>query len=151
MRPAEGERSQFRDRRCRPHRTRGHSKFNLEDDAQAADRDVQRLADDLPAIRAEQLDGVVHRLDQPVRFAAVLGQYYDIGWRLIRSAWGHGYATEAASAALADAFERLSVALPHRSMRRSTRLTRDWSGAKDQMVMTSTSPSRAEKSSGFRV
>lgn len=36
-----------------------------------------------------------------------LGRHYDIGWRLIRSAWGHGYATEAASAALADAFDRL--------------------------------------------
>ncbi|MFC6987041.1 GNAT family N-acetyltransferase [Streptomyces cirratus] len=33
----------------------------------------------------------------------------DIGWRLIRSAWGHGYATEAALACLAFGFEVLGL------------------------------------------
>ena len=33
----------------------------------------------------------------------------EIGWRLARSAWGHGYATEAALAALAFGFETLGL------------------------------------------
>ena len=35
-----------------------------------------------------------------------LGRHFEIGWRLARRAWGYGYATEAAAASLADAFER---------------------------------------------
>ncbi len=38
-----------------------------------------------------------------------LGLHHEIGWRLARNAWGHGYATEAASAALNDGFERLEL------------------------------------------
>jgi len=33
----------------------------------------------------------------------------EIGWRQARSAWGHGYATEAASAVLRDGFERVKL------------------------------------------
>lgn len=36
-----------------------------------------------------------------------LGERYEIGWRLTRDAWGHGYATEVASVALRSAFDRL--------------------------------------------
>jgi RimJ/RimL family protein N-acetyltransferase len=33
----------------------------------------------------------------------------EIGWRLARAAWGHGYATEAATATLDDAFDRVGL------------------------------------------
>ncbi|MEM9746592.1 MAG: GNAT family N-acetyltransferase [Actinomycetota bacterium] len=36
-----------------------------------------------------------------------LGSHFDIGWRLSRAHWGRGIATEAARAALLDAFERV--------------------------------------------
>ena len=39
-----------------------------------------------------------------------LGVHHEIGWRLTRQSWGHGYATEAATAALGDAFGRIGCA-----------------------------------------
>lgn len=39
-----------------------------------------------------------------------LGPHHEIGWRLRRSAWGKGCATEAARAALADAFRVTGLA-----------------------------------------
>jgi RimJ/RimL family protein N-acetyltransferase len=42
-------------------------------------------------------------------FAAPFTPAVEIGWRLARTYWGHGYATEGARAALAFGFERLSL------------------------------------------
>ncbi|WP_419912505.1 GNAT family N-acetyltransferase [Hoeflea sp.] len=38
-----------------------------------------------------------------------LGDHDEIGWRLNRHAWGHGYALEAAKAALDDVFTRVGL------------------------------------------
>ena len=45
----------------------------------------------------------------PSRPGHPLGPHVDIGWRLVRWAWGRGYATEAAKASLRDAFERVHL------------------------------------------
>lgn len=39
-----------------------------------------------------------------------LGPHYDVGWRLVRDAWGSGYATEASLAALDHAFGLIGMA-----------------------------------------
>lgn len=38
-----------------------------------------------------------------------LGAHFEIGWRLMRAAWGRGYASEAARAALDDALGRAAL------------------------------------------
>ena len=45
----------------------------------------------------------------PSRPGRPLGPHADIGCRLVRAAWGRGYATEAAKASLRDALERVRL------------------------------------------
>jgi RimJ/RimL family protein N-acetyltransferase len=45
----------------------------------------------------------------PVRFAAAFTPAIEIGWRLSRESWGHGYATEAARAVLDEALGPLGI------------------------------------------
>ena len=45
----------------------------------------------------------------PVGDEHPLGRHDEIGWRLRRTAWGHGFATEAARAALLDVFTRVGL------------------------------------------
>ncbi len=47
--------------------------------------------------------GVMRAADHPI------GSHDEIGWRLHQCAWGNGYATEAARAALVDAFRRAKL------------------------------------------
>jgi RimJ/RimL family protein N-acetyltransferase len=45
----------------------------------------------------------------PATFDAPFTPAVEVGWRLARSAWGHGYATEGARAALEFGFDKLAL------------------------------------------
>jgi len=83
----------------------------------AAERIRRELAERGFGLWALELPGVapfvgftglsVVRFDAPFTRA---GEVIEIGWRIAREHWGRGYATEAASQALAFGFERLGLA-----------------------------------------
>ena len=87
-----------------------------------------------------------------VRFEAHFTPAVEIGWRLARAAWGHGYATEAARAAVAFAFDELGLdevvafAVPanERSVAVMRRLgmTHDEAGDFDHPLLAADSPLR---------
>ncbi|MEQ8397635.1 GNAT family N-acetyltransferase [Thalassobaculum sp.] len=61
------------------------------------------------AVEALNRDFLGYAGVMPLTAGHPLAPGWDIGWRLVRSAWGHGYATEAAATALDDAFARLGL------------------------------------------
>ena len=100
------------------HRPRGHAALSRPGHARADRRDG-RAAPAAPrrrparALRRTAVEasgtfiGFVG-LAEP-RFEAPFTPCVEIGWRLRRDAWGHGYATEAAEAVLAHGFETLRL------------------------------------------
>ncbi len=77
----------------------------------------------------------------------------EIGWRLVRAAWGHGYATEAAAACLDEAFGERGLAevvsftaavnLPSQAVMRRLGMIRDVDGDFDHPRVPEGSPLRA--------
>jgi len=72
--------------------------------ASFSDRGFTRWLVEAPA---REFLGYVGVLEHGAEHA--LGAHFDIGWRLARKAWGHGFASEAAAASLADFFARIGA------------------------------------------
>ncbi|HEY3948154.1 GNAT family N-acetyltransferase [Phenylobacterium sp.] len=85
--------------------TRAESDGKLDRYAAAFDRDglSRWVIEDRGSAEFLGYAGLLHRASHP------LGAHFDLAWRLERTAWGRGYATEAASAALNDAFMRVGL------------------------------------------
>jgi ribosomal-protein-alanine N-acetyltransferase len=89
------------------------------------------------------------------RFEAPFMPCVEVGWRLARSAWGHGYATEAARASVAHGFgplaleEIVAMVVPanHRSqgVMRKLGMTRDETADFDHPLIPEGSPVRRHR------
>jgi RimJ/RimL family protein N-acetyltransferase len=77
------------------------------------DQIEQTFAADHVGLWAVEVPGVVSFAGYvglwPARFPAPFTPAIEVGWRLARSYWGCGYATEAARVAVDDGFERLGL------------------------------------------
>lgn len=85
-------------------------------DRAAADAKLDRYAEaferaGVGRLAVESRDGLLlgYAGVMPLEPGHPAGAAHDIGWRLRRDAWGRGLATEAARAALQDAFDRLRL------------------------------------------
>jgi RimJ/RimL family protein N-acetyltransferase len=87
--------------------------FTADESRALADRYAAQLEADgygiwaVEVLETEELAGFVG-LARP-QWEAAFTPCVEIGWRLARSAWGHGYATEGARAVLRLAFTRLAL------------------------------------------
>ncbi len=89
----------------------------------------------------------------PAVFAAHFTPAMEVGWRLSRDAWGHGYATEAARAAVAYGFETLGcdeivsftagINTPSRRVMERIGMTRDTDGDFEHPKVPPGSPLRS--------
>ncbi len=83
-----------------------------ESDALAAriEREFERHGFGLWALELRESGGFIGFTGLAVPpFEAHFTPAVEVGWRLARPAWGHGYATEAGRAALADGFGRVGL------------------------------------------
>ena len=65
---------------------------------------------DVPGLGFAGFVGLSARLPFDTALPGIVPHPHEIGWRLARAAWGHGYATEGAMLALRHGFEALGLA-----------------------------------------